>query len=224
MKIEQTSLNVSEKNKSSFTKANRYLFDPSAYAWNIPSGWTCPAAEQCLAKADRYTGKITNGAAQKFKCYSAMTERYPSVRKRLWSNFEAVVKKSPDEVCKELQCLPAKVRLVRIHASGDFFSQNYFDGWLQFIRSKPDVHFWAFTKSLPFWILRMDEIPSNFVLQASYGGKHDSLIQQHGLKYARVVWSKEEAERLDLPIDTDDRLAAYGTRSFALLENFTKSK
>jgi len=27
-----------------------------------------------------------------------------------------------------------------------------------------------------------------------------------------------------LQIDTDDRLAAYGARSFALIENFTKSK
>ena len=215
---------VTPELKPAFTKGNRYLFDPSAYAWNIPSGWTCPAAEQCLAKADRHTGKITNGAAQKFKCYSAMTERYPSVRKRLWANFEAVAKKSPDEVCKVLQCLPDKVRLVRIHAAGDFFSQNYFDGWLQFIRSKPEVHFWAFTKSLPYWIARLDEIPSNLVLQASHGGKHDALIEQHGLKSARVVWSKQEADALKLQIDTDDRLAAYGARSFELIENFTKSK
>jgi hypothetical protein len=61
-------------------------------------------------------------------------------------------------------------------------------------------------------------------LQASYGGKHDHLIEQHGLKSARVVWSKEDADALGLEIDTDDRLAAYGTASFALLENFSKPK
>lgn len=210
--------------KPAFTKGNRYLFDPTAYAWNIPSGWTCPAAEQCLAKADRQTGKITNGSAQKFKCYSAMTERYPSVRKRLWANFDAVARKSPDEICKVLQCLPDKVRRVRIHAAGDFFSQNYFDGWLEFIRSKPDVHFWAFTKSLPFWLSRLGQIPPNLVLQASYGGKHDELIEKYSLKYARVVWSPEEAEALGLEVDSDDSLAAYGEKSFALLENFSKTK
>ena len=207
-----------------FTKANRYLFDLSIYAWNIPSGWTCPAAEQCLAKADRATGKISHGPAQTFRCYSAMTERYPSVRQRLWANFDAVRGKAPAEVAEVLDCLPRKARLVRIHAAGDFFSQAYFDGWLEFIRSRPEVHFWAFTKSLPFWVARFDEIPPNLVLQASYGGRHDALIEQHGLKYARVVWSLAEAEALGLEVDRDDRLAAFGSASFALLENFTKSK
>lgn len=208
--------------KPAFTKGNRYLFDPATYAWNIPSGWTYPAADQCLAKADRQTGKITNGSNQKFKCYSAMTERYPSVRERLWTNFEAVARKSPEEVSEVLQCLPGKAKLVRIHAAGDFFSQNYFDGWLRFIRSREDVHFWAFTKSLPFWIARINEIPPNLMLQASYGGRHDELIARHNLKYAKVVWSKAEADSLGLQIDLDDRLAAYGSESFALLENFTK--
>ena len=212
------------KIEPAFTKVNRYIFDPNAYAWNIPSGWTCPAADQCLAKADRQTGKITNGPGQKFKCYSAMTERYPSVRERLWTNFESVVRKSPEDVEAVLQCLPEKAKLVRIHAAGDFFSQNYFDGWLRFIRSRENVHFWAFTKSLPFWIARINEIPSNLMLQASYGGKHDELIDRHNLKYAKVVWSKAEAETLGLEIDLNDRLAAYGSKSFALLENFTKPK
>ena len=208
--------------KPAFTKVNRYIFDPSAYSWNLPSGWSCPAALECLAKADRHTGKITNGAAQVFKCYSATTERYPSVRSRLWANFDAVTKKTPTEVADVLRCLPTKAKRVRIHSAGDFFSQDYFDGWLQFIRSRPDVHFWAFTKSLPFWICRKNVIPRNLILQASFGGKHDSLIQEHGLKSARVVWTKLEASDLGLKIDTDDSLAAFGSESFALLENFSK--
>jgi len=207
-----------------FTKANRYLFDPSAYAWNLPSGWTCPSAEACLSKADRVTGTITHGPKQKFRCYSAMTERYPSVRERLWCNFDAVKGKTPEEVADVLECLPKKARLVRTHAAGDFFSQAYFDGWLLFASRHPDVHFWAFTKSVSFWVNRIAEIPANFELQASVGGKQDALIKQHNLKYAQVVWSEEEAQRLGLEIDTDDRLAAYGKSPFALLENFTKKK
>ena len=210
--------------KPSFTKVNKYIFDPTAYSWNIPSGWTCPGAHECLAKADRHTGKITNGTAQLFRCYSATTERYPSVRSRLWANFESVVKKTPEEVAAVLRCLPPNAKRVRIHSAGDFFSQDYFDGWLRFIKSRPEVHFWAFTKSLPFWLARIGEIPSNLILQASYGGKHDHLIQEHGLKSARVVWTKQEAGALGLKIDADDYLAAHGSESFALLENFSKPK
>lgn len=211
--------------KAAFTKANRYLFDPKAWSWNLPSGWSCPAALECLAKADRDTGKITNGPHQKFKCYSAMTERYPSVRKRLWANYEAVRGKKPGEVEALLQSiLPKKAKLVRIHSAGDFFSQDYFDGWLEFARKNEQVRFWAFTKSLPFWVARLGSIPPNLELQASYGGRHDDLIQQYGLKYARVVWSQAEADALGLLIDTNDQMAAFSGPSFALMDNFTRGK
>lgn len=210
--------------KPAFTKANRYLFDPKAWSWSLPSGTTCPGAEQCLAFVDRETGQMTNGPKQVFKCYSAMTERYPSVRERYWANFDAVRGKNAEQVAQVLtDCFPKKATKVRIHTAGDFFSEQYFLGWLAFIRSKPDVLFWAFTKSLPFWVKNLDEIPANLMLQASYGGKHDHLIDLHKLKFARVVWSKEEADHIGLQIDTDDSLAALQDKSFALLENFSKT-
>jgi hypothetical protein len=211
--------------KPAFTKVNRYIFDPKAISWSIPSGTTCPGAEKCLAKVDRVTGKITNGVHQEYKCYSAMTERYPSVRERYWTNFEAVRGKSAKEVHEVLSnCFPKNAKRVRIHTAGDYFSQSYFDGWLLFIASRPDIQFWAFTKSLPFWIARLGLIPKNLELQASYGGRHDHLIEQHNLKFAKVVWSVEEANLLGLEIDLDDRLAAYPGKSFALLENFSAKK
>ena len=166
---------------------------------------------------------MRNGPLQTFKCYSAVTERYPSVRARYWANFEAVRGKGADEVARVLaDAFPKKTTMVRIHSAGDFFSAEYFRGWMQFAASMPNVHFWAFTKSLPFWIANMDKVPANLELQASYGGKHDALIEQHKLKFARVVYSVDEAQRLGLEIDTDDRLAATPKgKSFALLENFT---
>lgn len=68
----------------------------------------------------------------------------------------------------------------------------------------------------------MGLVPPNMELQASYGGKWDGMIEEHGLKYAKVVWSPGEAELLGLEIDTDDKLAAFAGPSFALVENFTK--
>ena len=207
-----------------FTDHNKY-FGFSVFTWNLPSGFTCPGAMQCLAYADRKTGKIKNGNDQTFKCYSATTERYPAVRNKAWQNFEAVQQKSPLEIAKTLLvCWPQKATHVRIHAGGDFFSQDYFDGWLEVCRQKPAVKFWAFTKSVPFWLLRLGQIPDNLCLQASYGGKHDALIDLHGLKFAKVVYSKQEAEKMELEIDTNDRMAISGNKSFALLENQTRRK
>ena len=208
-----------------FTKVNKYVFDDKAYSWSLPSGTTCPGAEKCLAIADRHTGRVWNGPKQEFRCYSAVYERYPSVRNRLWCNFDAIKGKTPHQVCSILErAKPRKMKRCRIHTAGDFFSQTYFDAWLLFVDANPDIHFWAFTKSLPFWVARLGQIPKNLNLQASCGGRHDHMITIHNLKFAKVVWSEDTAQRLGLVIDTDDYLAAYGSKPFALLENFSNKK
>ena len=167
---------------------------------------------------------MTNGPKQKFKCYSAVSERYPSVRKRYWANFDAVRGKKAEDIKQVIaDCFPKNAKRVRVHTAGDFYSEQYFLGWMQFAASRPDVQFWAFTKSLPIWINNTEAVPENMEIQASYGGKWDYMIEPNGLKYAKVVWSKEEAAQLGLKICTDDRLAAFPGPSFALLENFTKT-
>jgi hypothetical protein len=93
---------------------------------------------------------------------------------------------------------------------------------MKFAESMPDIQFWSFTKSIPIWVKNISSVPPNMEMNASYGGKWDSMIDEHGLKYAKVVWSEEEAKSLGLEIDTDDRLAAFPGPSFALLENFSK--
>jgi hypothetical protein len=207
-----------------FTASNRY-FGFRVHTWNLPSGYTCPGALECLAFANRATGKITNGKQQTFRCYSATMERYPAVREKSWANLEIVRGRTADEIAAIISAaLPKRATHVRIHAGGDFFSQDYFDGWLQVASGFPAVKFWAFTKSLPFWLARRDKIPSNLCLQASYGGKHDDLIAINGLKFAKVVFAQREAANLNLEIDTDDALAMEGDQSFALLENSTRKK
>ena len=107
--------------KPAFTKANKYLFDPSAYSWSLPSGTSCPFALKCLAAANRSTGKIISGPRQEFKCYSAQYERYPSVRARVWANLDAVRGLNPNEVCDLLDSVkPTKAKLIRVHSGGDF--------------------------------------------------------------------------------------------------------
>lgn len=208
-----------------FTRGNRYLFSPDVWTWNLPSGYTCPGAKACLAYADRETGKLAKGPYAEFKCYSAVTERFPAVRDKAWANRDLVWGlRDVDVASVLLDLLPTNATMVRIHAAGDFFSQAYFDGWLIVAEQRPDIAFWAFTKSLPFWIKRLYEIPDNLMLNASYGGKHDALIEQWGLKYAKVVYSENEAKYLGLPIDVDDRLAAQSNQPFALLENFSRGR
>ena len=89
--------------------------------FSLPSGWTCPAATVCMTRADKVTGKISDGKKQKYRCYAAMDEaRYPSVRKARWHNFDLLKDLTKDEMV-ELICdsLPAALKkmggLLRVH-------------------------------------------------------------------------------------------------------------
>jgi hypothetical protein len=204
----------------SFGKGNAKL-GKNVATFSLPAGYTCPGAADCLSRANRQTGKITDGPATLFRCFAATAEaRHVNVRESRWDNLEALrACTSADEMAELiLSSLPRNVDTVRIHVSGDFFSGMYFDAWLLVASRRPDLLFYAYTKSLPLWAERIDRIPSNCVLTASAGGKHDHLILEHGLRQAIVVYSEAEAAQRGLEIDHDDSHAMRADgRDFALL-------
>jgi len=208
-----------------FSNSNRYL--PDVWTFNLPSGFSCPAAVECLTTVDRVTNKMTAGKDRKYPCYSAMGERYPAVRRAVWENFYALASCKGD-AAKMAELInsefPAKAKRFRIHSGGDFFSQRYFDAWLEVVARRPEVAFWAFTKSVNFWVERLGLIPENLNLTASYGGRYDYLIAKHELKHCRVFNTMEEVLASGMPLDDNDALASTGTASFALLLNSTKSR
>ena len=108
-------------------------------------------------------------------------------------------------------------KIVRVHVSGDYFNQTYFDAWLEVAKNNPTTLFYSYTKALPLWVKRINQIPDNFKLTASYGGTHDHLIPEYCLKYVKVVTSPEDATKLGLPIDHDDTHAFNYDGNFALV-------
>jgi len=168
--------------KPKFSKNTKY-YTGVVYEWNLPAGWACPFAKECLVKVDKESGKF-NILSKSFRCYAANAERFPAVREARWNNFEYAKRIVKEKGTIEV---PKRAKAVRIHASGDFFSQEYFDVWLRTAEKYPDKEFWAFTKSVKFWVNRLDRIPPNLMLTASYGGKDDGLIKEYGLKSTIVV-------------------------------------
>lgn len=189
------------------------------HTFSLPAGYACPHANECLSKANRDTGRVTDGPRTRYRCFSASAEAlYPSVRRARWHNFEALRGLSRKAMAALLLAsLPTKARTVRIHVAGDFFSQAYFDAWLAVAITRPDIHFYAYTKSLPYWVARLGHIPANLVLTASKGGKGDEYIPRYGLRQAVVVFSEFEAGLLGLPLDHDDSHARQPGGDFALM-------
>ncbi len=198
--------------------------------FSLLSGWSCPFASDCLSKVevDSETGKkrIVDGKDTKFRCFSASQEAvYTNTYNQRKSNFDKVRKlKTPAIVELIAKSLPKNTTTLRIHVGGDFFNQSYFDAWLQTAKNRPDILFYAYTKALPFWIARINDIPENLKLNASRGGTMDNLIDEYSLKEAVVVYSEEQAEELGLEIDHDDSHAYKGEESFALLIHGTQPK
>jgi hypothetical protein len=201
-------------NEGKFVKNKKY-YTGVVYEWNLPTGSTCPFALECKVTVDRQTGKFDVKKGQ-YRCYAASPERFPAVREHRWRNFE-YVKQGMKPI------IPKDCKAIRIHASGDFFNQAYFDMWLEIARENPSLEIWAYTKSLGYWVKRIDEIPSNLILTASYGGREDYLIEKHNLKNVKV-YENPSLVPTDRPIDNNDDWARKPQINFALIDNMKVSK
>lgn len=192
--------------------------------FDMLAGHTCPFAKDCLSKAINLDGKrtIEDGKDTKFRCYAASLEViYPAVYFAHEHNTKlirtALLGGVNNVVDLITQSIPKWAEVIRIHSSGDFFHLTYFDAWRQVALDQPDRLFYAYTKATPFWVKRLDSIPPNMLLTASFGGKRDDLILSHNLRSSLVVKTVAEAKKLKLPIDKADICAATSGPSFALL-------
>lgn len=194
------------------------------HTFSLPAGYTCPGADQCLSRANRGTGKVTDGPDTVFRCFSASQEAlFPSVRKARWHNLELMNEyKSVDELVILIEkSLPKRAKIVRIHVAGDFKTQEIFDSWLIVAMRNPSIKFYFYTKSIPFWLERIELVGTgleaglvpNFIPTASYGGKFDDLIEENNLRSASVVFTEDEK----FVIDDDDSHAMKHGPSFDLL-------
>ncbi len=215
-----------------FGKGNAKL-DKKILTFSLPSGFTCPGALDCKSYSNRVTGKIKDAPGCQFRCFSASEEAlYANVRLSRWRNFDLLHKLTYYDMCDLIHksLIGKKFSAVRIHVAGDFWTQDYFDAWLNTATYFPEQIFYFYTKSIPFWMLRKNLIGNgrfpgkiaNIVPTASLGSKHDDLIRANRLRYADVVYSVEEAAKKNLEIDHDDSHAMKHGKNFALLLHGTQ--
>ena len=200
--------------------------------FSLPSGWSCPGAKNCHTKADRETGKITDLQTPDadgviYRCYAAMDEaRRPNVRKVRWDNFDLLKERKSTK--EKVTLIVSSIRnsglarggTLRVHIGGDYYSQSYFNAWMQAAKFFPNIVFYSYTKSIKFlleYIAAHGGLPKNFVFTCSKGGKYDSLIPQTLVKSAKVFFNMDEANALGLEIDHTDDLAISGSDDFALV-------
>jgi hypothetical protein len=204
--------------------------------FSLPAGHTCPYAEYCKTLVPRDREKTHNTLIKDYgelRCYAANAEtQYPATQASRWRNKDLLdLYPGVDGKAKLIinsiafyEYVKEPMTLLRVHESGDFYHLDYFDAWLKVAKFRPDILFYAYTKSLPFWIQRQKEIPPNFKFVASYGGQYDEYITKYKLRYAKVFDTYEELLSSGLELNIDDTLAYNTDANFALLLHGTQKK
>lgn len=193
------------------------------YSFSLISGISCPFAKDCLTKAvlkDDGKYELKQGKDNQHNCFSASQEvLYPSVRKQREHNFNLLKGLRKANLMADLieKSLPKNATIIRIHVGGDFFSKEYMKAWFLVAEKFPNIIFYAYTKSIGYWVSMLNEVPNNMKLNASLGGSQDNLIYENNLKKVFVVYTEQEAIDKNLEIDHDDTHAFMKNKDFALL-------
>jgi hypothetical protein len=196
-----------------FSRGNSKL-PSSTLILSLPAGHTCPGALLCQSRADRNSGRITDGPKTRFRCYAASEETRPTVRAARWLNLERIQQQPASQLSRLLITSVAVARVsgspwverVRWFGAGDCFSPALRDALIATAEEIPDLTFYLYSKNLPLFLDRT--LPYNLFLTASWGGRYDHLIEAgHFPRNSRVVNTAAEAMALKLPIDFSDALA-----------------
>ena len=216
-----------------FSKGNAKL-GTKTLIFNLPAGKTCPGAMFCKSFAVVDTNgkrRIQDTEHTEFRCFAASSEvQYDGAFYNRANNLATVVdylRVGVDHAAEQISVAlnhfkTRNTKLVRIHESGDFFSLDYLQAWVKVAQMNPNLKVYCYSKSLEFFINQ--ELPENFYLTASYGGKFDYMIDQ-GLftRYAKVFMTEADANHAGLEVDHDDS-HCFGDRPFALLVHGTQPK
>ena len=86
-----------------------------------------------------------------------------------------------------------KADAIRVHDSGDFYSREYLQKWISIANDNPNVNFYAYTKSLPYF--KDITLPENMDVIFSVGGYKDKTINFDKDRHAQIFDNIEDLEK-----------------------------
>lgn len=189
-------------------------------AWN----WTLPAWAGRLPDGRSYNTCPSAGVCREV-CYARHgTYTWPVVRAKHQANLRFVLDDLPGwetAMATELGAEKFEGTWIRIHDSGDFFSDAYTLGWLRIIYARPQVNFYAYTKEIGrFRALVEPHAPPNFLWVYSFGGTQDATLDPERDRVADVFPSAEDIATAGWHSqEANDLLAVLGPRLVGIPAN-----
>lgn len=187
-------------------KPRKWLLTQNAELKDIGAfNWTLPAFVVELSDGSHMNVCPSAGVCASV-CYARNgTFNFPSVKQAHVEKLEWVLNDLPgwkqamkDEVAHKRY----QGKHVRIHDSGDFFSDDYLLAWLEIARDTPGVTFYCYTKEVDRFRRIVenrdgeypDAKPDNFRYLYSYGGKQDRSLDEDKDRVADIFPSFEAME------------------------------
>ena len=118
-----------------------------------------------------------------------------------------------------------KELVIRVHDSGDFYSQSYANKWIEIAEQNKDIHFYAYTKSVRYFRDNYNRLPDNLKVIFSFGGKDDHLIDKKKHHHCHIFSDKESLKEAGYTDASDnDMVAAYGPKRIGIVYHGYNSK
>jgi len=146
-------------------------------SFGLVAGITCPGAAKCNSNRFCYA---QNGRYIMSQAMSVRVENFLASKQNHFVTSITVLLKS----------LPKNWLVIRLHDSGDFYSQEYVDKWEQIISKNKDKFFYAYTKSLNLNLDKLISLKNALIIQ-SEGGKFDHKIN-YDLPHAKIFRNERE--------------------------------
>ena len=184
-----------------------------SYSFSIPPAYTCPYAGDCI----NYCYAIWNS---NFRLKRQKTEKhnYALLYKALTNGsvtaaYELII-----------NSIPKNAKLIRINDSGDFFSQNYLNSWIEVSQYREDIIFYAYTKSLPYLYHsnKKYNLPDNLRFTISLDCNNDAIpyinkLSKLGFKKCYILRTIEDHKIYkNLPFNGGEKEAIYGSSDFKI--------
>lgn len=183
------------------------------YNWGIPAFksktglMTCPNARHCVAGCYARSGAyVWDNVSQAFENRLSLSRT---------KGFEQVIVYHIDRLLKKHK---DGLVLIRVHDSGDFYSETYQLAWYAIAKvyqDEPRVQFYAYTKMVSQSEKLSQFKPNNFRLIYSYGGAEDSQIDTTKHYHSKVFKNETDLLAAGYVDGTlDDTTAALGESKF----------
>ena len=171
-------LTQNSKLKETSKKLGLKIFNFSIPAYKSSNGETiCKYAKVCVKYCYAQKGNY---------------KRFPKIGQLMEQRYE-LSKQSIFVGLINIEIKKRKANAIRIHDSGDFYSKEYLYKWIQIAKDNPEVNFYAYTKSLPYF--KGVTLPNNMDIIFSVGGYRDKDINFGKDRHAQIFNSSEELEK-----------------------------